>query len=103
MWYASLISSFLCKLCHFTQADASLVDDSGSMQEEDRISALRDTLNRVAEFTTILSRTGISIRFINQLENKGGRWDRLTKVETINHNMDTIKYKGGTELGKRLR
>ena len=72
------------------------------MQEEDRVEALRDTLQRVSRFATLLSPEGISVRILNHYGDHDGRWDNLSTVESVNRRMDEVSYAGSTPLGIRL-
>ncbi|KAF2184563.1 hypothetical protein K469DRAFT_666366 [Zopfia rhizophila CBS 207.26] len=78
-------------------------DDSHSMQEEDRIPALRDTLGRVTAIATVLSPDGISVRTLNSSQDVCGGWDNLKTVEDVNNRMDSVSYRGDTRLGTILR
>ncbi|KAH7048437.1 hypothetical protein B0J12DRAFT_741168 [Macrophomina phaseolina] len=75
-----------------------LCDNSESMTEEDRIPALRDTLDKVANIATRLSDSGISVRVLNHT----AQWDNLRDSQHIKRCMDTIRYSGDTQLGTKL-
>jgi hypothetical protein len=76
------------------------VDDSSSMNQENRIPALQETLRRVAEFATKLQPSGISIRFINF--NRDGDFDNLTEVDDVAAKSH-IDYSGNTRIGQMLQ
>jgi len=78
-----------------------LCDNSTSMLEDNRMLALQDTLERVANFTTILNPDGISIRFLNYLGDKTGRFDHLKTVEDIKR-IANVECSGDTRLGEIL-
>ncbi|KAF2458875.1 hypothetical protein BDY21DRAFT_339116 [Lineolata rhizophorae] len=80
---------------------AIVCDDSTSMNDEDRIPALKDTLGRVAEIATLLEPKGISIRFLNYT--KDGSLDNLKSASEIQHKARKVKFKGVTQLGTVLR
>ncbi|EXJ76253.1 uncharacterized protein A1O5_00761 [Cladophialophora psammophila CBS 110553] len=77
-----------------------LCDDSTSMRQEQRIPALKTTLNRVAEIATMLEETGISIRFLNY--NRDSRLDDLRHPDAIMRKVESIRFKGITRLGNVL-
>ncbi|KAN0098672.1 hypothetical protein V8E51_014335 [Hyaloscypha variabilis] len=79
-----------------------LCDNSCSMKEENRTPALKDTLKRVAEFATILSSNGISVRMLNSNRDEDGTWDHLSTVNDVTHKMKKFSYAPGTPLGTRL-
>lgn len=78
-------------------------DNSSSMQEEDRIPDLRDTVGRVAQFATILSPDGMYIRRLNEDHLPTRFWNGLKTVDDVDRKMDQVSYDGGTPLGQRLR
>jgi hypothetical protein len=70
------------------------------MNEEPRIPALKDTLQRVASFATYLQPTGISLRFLNHRTDH--TFDGLTSVEKIMNKIESIEFSGLTMLGTEL-
>ncbi|KAL8703771.1 MAG: hypothetical protein Q9225_008110, partial [Loekoesia sp. 1 TL-2023] len=81
-----------------------LSDDSSSMTfDEQRIPALKDTLRRVAQFTTILQPDGISVRFLNFHEGTGSQFDNLTDADDIYRKVAQVPFSGSTMLGTVLK
>jgi len=78
-----------------------VIDDSSSMNTGNRIRALQETLQAVAEFATILEPTGISIRFLNFERDKG--FDNLTDVNEVVRKAQMVHYDGNTRLGQMLQ
>ncbi len=72
------------------------------MTTENRIWALKDTLRRVAEFATILTPEGISVRFLNHRDDNNGQFDNLKTVEEIERQIATVEFNGDTRLGEHL-
>jgi hypothetical protein len=68
------------------------------MMDDNRMPALQDTLERVANFATILNPQGISIRFLNHEGDGSGHFDRLRTVEDIKK-MANVPCSGSTRLG----
>jgi hypothetical protein len=66
------------------------------------MSALKDTLERVARFATILSPDGISLRLLNYNEGDKGNFDHLTTVKSITEKFEKIQCSGDTKLGTIL-
>lgn len=66
------------------------------------VPALKDTLRRVAHFTTRLQPVGISIRFLNHDEGDGRGYDDLVDVDEIAKKVDGVPFSGGTRLGEVL-
>lgn len=64
--------------------------------------ALKDTLERVATFATILSPDGISLRLLNYNEDEKGNFDHLTTVKDIAKRLEKIQCVGDTKLGTIL-
>lgn len=64
--------------------------------------ALKDTLERVATFATILSTDGISLRLLNYDEDEKGEFDHLTTVKSIAEKFEKIQCIGDTRLGTIL-
>ncbi|KAI9854542.1 MAG: hypothetical protein M1813_000955 [Trichoglossum hirsutum] len=77
-----------------------LCDDSGSMKHGERISALKDTLQHVAEIATCLEPSGISVRFLNHKQDTG--FNNLTDLRDIENMIDSVNFRGGTQLGRAL-
>ncbi|OAL21716.1 hypothetical protein AYO22_07658 [Fonsecaea multimorphosa] len=77
-----------------------LCDDSQSMRREQRIPALKTTLNRVADIATLLLETGISIRFLNY--NQDSMLDDLRQASTIMEKIASVRFMGITMLGTVL-
>jgi hypothetical protein len=92
---------FLCNHCipPWTAAKPQ-IDDSSSMQCEQRIPALKDTLKRVAEIATILEPSGIAVRFLNY--NSDRKFDNLVSIEDIQAKVEAVKFEGCTKLGTVL-
>jgi len=67
-----------------------------------RIEVLKDTLRRIAEFATILTPEGISIRLLNYEQDETGDYDNLRTVEQIERLIDRIRFENGTPLGTVL-
>lgn len=67
--------------------------------EPQHIPALKDTLQRVAHFATILQPKGISIRFLNHDEGTGRRFDDLTNAHDIEMKVANVPFNGSTRLG----
>jgi|SRR5437667_267254 len=78
-----------------------VIDDSSSMNTGNRIQALQETLQGVAEFATILEPTGISIRFLNFEHDKD--FDNLTNVNEVVQKAQMVRYNGNTRLGQILQ
>lgn len=66
------------------------------------MSALKDTLERVATFATILSTDGISLRLLNHNEDDKGDFDHLITVKSITKKLEKIQCSGNTKLGTIL-
>ena len=64
--------------------------------------ALKDTLQRVATFATILSTEGISIRFLNYNGDGNGDFDNLRTVQSIAEKIENIQCSRDTQLGTIL-
>ena len=64
-----------------------------------RITALRDTLKRVAGFATVLNPNGISLRVLNDTV---GDADNRKSVEGVEEAMRGVGYEGPTKLGTVL-
>ncbi|KAH8665298.1 hypothetical protein BGZ60DRAFT_379157, partial [Tricladium varicosporioides] len=83
-----------------------LCDDSQSMRRHpERIDSLNDTLQRAANIATMLEPSGISVRFLNYLEDDDGDFDDLKNPKTILEKVkEAYKYKDGnmTRLGTVL-
>jgi hypothetical protein len=67
-----------------------------------RIEVLKDTLRRIAEFATILTPEGISIRLLNYEQDETGDYDNLRTVDQIERLIDRIRFENGTPLGTVL-
>ncbi|OCL09002.1 hypothetical protein AOQ84DRAFT_272414, partial [Glonium stellatum] len=80
-----------------------LCDNSSSMEQENRMLALGETLKRVAAFATILSDYGISVRFLNYDEDCNGEFDNLTKLRDIEKKLGRVPCGGDTRLGTVLK
>lgn len=72
------------------------------MRKEDRIPAMKDTLEGVLEFATILSCVGISVRVVNENRVDDSNWDHLKTVKEVKKKMKKVRYKGWTPLGTSL-
>ena len=70
--------------------------------DDQRIPALIDTLQRVAQFATILQPKGISIRFLNHDEGTGRYYDDLTVAHDITMKVAKVPFRGNTRLGEIL-
>jgi hypothetical protein len=64
--------------------------------------ALKDTLERVATFATILSTDGISIRLLNYNKDGDGDFDHLKTVKSVAQKLEKIQCSGDTRLGTIL-
>ncbi|PGH05596.1 hypothetical protein AJ79_06763 [Helicocarpus griseus UAMH5409] len=75
-----------------------LCDDSGSMQNGNRIEVLEDTCQRVAEIATLLQPQGISLRFLNSDKKSDG----LANKDDVSKKVHDVSYDGFTPLGTSL-
>jgi hypothetical protein len=61
---------------------------------------LKDTLQRVVKFATILQPEGISLRFLNYSDDGG--FDDLKEESLIMSIVESVKVSNGTPLGEKL-
>lgn len=103
MRLAHLLSGWLLNFVKVNLSDGVYPDDSSSMTFDPvDVPALKDTLRRVARFTTRLQTDGISIRFLNHNEGYGRRYDNLVDVDDISKKVDSVLFYGNTRLGQVL-
>ena len=72
------------------------------MLNDKRMSALKDTLERVAAFATILSTAGIFIRLLNCDKDENGDFDNLRTVESVAQRLKDVTCSRGSKLGTIL-
>jgi hypothetical protein len=73
------------------------------MNRGDRIPTLVKTLQSVADWATKLEPTGISLRFLNNINDEDGKFDNLVQLEQIEHVFGLVKFAGKTNLGDITR
>jgi hypothetical protein len=81
-------------------AKTLLLDDSASMAKDDRLGVLKDTLQRVTKFATILQPKGISLRFLNY--SNDGDLNELKEEKDIMSIVNSVNVSNGTPLGEML-
>lgn len=70
------------------------------MIKGDRIRTLVKTLQSVADWATKLEPTGITLRFLNNINDEDGKFDNLVQLEQIEHVFRLVKFAGKTNLGE---
>lgn len=73
------------------------------MKLGDRIPALNRTLQGVAHWATKLEPHGISLRFLNNVDDEKGDYDHLSDLQVIENKIYNLHVGGGTKLGTVLR
>ncbi|KAI1118297.1 hypothetical protein F5Y14DRAFT_258861 [Nemania sp. NC0429] len=73
-----------------------LCDNSGSMRSKKK--TLENTLKRLAKIASVLTRTGVSIRFLNHTRDNTGEFDHLS-TEDIDKKFKEIQFEHGSRLG----
>ena len=73
------------------------------MNMGNRIPTLVKTLQSVADWSTRLEPTGISLRFLNHENDGDGKFDNLTKLDQIKDLCYLVQFKGGSDLGAIIR
>ncbi|KAF8431995.1 hypothetical protein BGX38DRAFT_1227389 [Terfezia claveryi] len=83
-----------------------LIDDSGSMKDDNRYKILKGALERNAELNATIDEEGLSMRFLNYPRQKEHQipWglDNIQGALKMKAILDTNLWKGGTELGGML-
>lgn len=77
-------------------------DNSGSMKQGNRIQALNQTLQNIADWATRIEKDGIFLRFLNGNQDQNGLFDGLTDPNKIDDLIGTVKIRGNTRLGSVL-
>lgn len=85
---------------HRMGAKTLLLDDSISMATDDRFGVLKDTLQRVVKFATILQPEGISLRFLNYSNDRD--FNDLKEEKDIMSIVNSVNVSNGTPLGENL-
>lgn len=79
------------------------IDDSGSMNFENRIEDTKIIIEKIAEVMTIFDHDGISVRFINtdekDLESQGIKTDGINNYTDVINLINDDLFCGGTEIG----
>lgn len=94
-------SSPLCTRLLLTRTPPPALDDSGSMNRNGRIPALKALLARVSKITTELDTDGIDIRFLNFTNDAG--FNNLRTTADIQNAVAQVAFRGDTRIGTTLR
>ena len=73
------------------------------MKLGDRIDTLSETLQHTSEWATKLEKDGISLRFLNDVQDDTDKFSGLTDPAQLDDVLTNISFRGGTKLGTVLR
>lgn len=73
------------------------------MKQGSRTAALNKALQGIAHWATKIEKDGISLRFLNRVDDEKGSFNNLTDVDQIDDLLSRIPRVGGTKLGTVLR
>lgn len=73
------------------------------MKQGSRTEALNKTLQGIAHWATKIEKDGISLRFLNRVDDEKDSFNNLTDVDKIDDLLSRIPRAGGTKLGTVLR
>lgn len=65
--------------------------------------ALSETLQNIAKIASILTKTGISIRFLNSEHDENGEFDNLKHVKDVKERLKGVKCRRGSKIGTALK